>query len=117
MTSQIQNAFEAFPDQLLLKVLRADTSSLDLYGSALLETIDRGLLGEDEFESLFKRFVHLGLDSLWSRYLELDELGWEDSPEEALAEFLRHVKSWNAASQEPIEWPWPITEIPAGKGG
>ena len=54
MTSQFQNTFETFSDQLLLKVLSADTSSLDFYGSALVETIDRGLLGEDEFESLFK---------------------------------------------------------------
>ena len=30
---------------------------------------------------------------------------------------MRHIQSWNALSPKPIDWPWPITEIPEGKSG
>ena len=83
MTMPIGDAFQLVSDELLLELIQTDTPSSDLYGGALAESLDRGLFNEDEFESLFRRFVHKGLDALWSRYRELDELSWEVSPEEA----------------------------------
>ena len=121
MTVQIGDAFQLVSDELLLELVQTDTPSSDLYGPALAESLERGLFDEDEFESLFRKFVHKGMDELWSRYRELDELSWEVSPEEASKEFLGFVQSWGpellVIVDPELEWRWPITQIPEGKSG
>ena len=117
MTMPIGEAFQLVSDELLLELIQTDTPSMDLYGPALAESLDRGLFDESEFEALFRNFVHKGLDTLWSRYRELDELSWEVSPNEARKEFLSFLQSWETTSSTPLDWPWPITVVPEGRGG